>query len=411
MRPPSFAAIVRHEPYRLFFPLGAALGAIGVGWWLVWWADQTFAHPPELIYRGHEHALVQAQGFLLAFVVGFLGTMLPRRTATPKATPAALAASALSLVVTVVALVARRPVVAEASAFALAGAWLVFALRRVATGAGRRPPEAFVLIPLGLAQAAIGSGLLALAALGKVGSTGVTIASGLVTEGSVLTLVLGVGRFVLPLLHGHEVPPDAGPSAASRRARAGWTLAGLLIVGSFPLQALLAADGDPVLGLRLGYAVRGAVALAALLATRAWRRPTVAGTQRTLLWISAWFVPAGLLLAAARPALRFAFLHVTTIGGFGLMALAVGAHVVLAHGGHEELVERPSRALRWFGGLVLFALTTRVSADMLPDTYLVHLAGASLFWLVGLAVWVAFLVPKALGPRGDGKPVVPAGSS
>lgn len=70
----------RREPYAVFFPLGIALSWAGVGRWLVF----AFANRPEddlgvYIF----HSITQIQGFLLCFAIGFLFTMIPRRTGTP----------------------------------------------------------------------------------------------------------------------------------------------------------------------------------------------------------------------------------------------------------------------------------------------------------------------------------------
>ena len=44
---------------------------------------------------------------------------------------------------------------------------------------------------------------------------------------------------------------------------------------------------------------------------------------------AAWAIPAGLLLAAVFPEDRIACMHVTYVGGFGLLAFAVVSHTSL----------------------------------------------------------------------------------
>src|SRR6185436_4722415 len=64
------------DPYRIFFPLGIILGALGVSIWPLYYYGVTEG------YSGRAHAFVQTDGFLYAFVVGFLLTAIPRFTGT-----------------------------------------------------------------------------------------------------------------------------------------------------------------------------------------------------------------------------------------------------------------------------------------------------------------------------------------
>ena len=59
------------DPYRIFFPLGILLGAMGVSIWPLYYYGVTPG------YSGRAHAFVQTDGFLYAFIIGFLLTDLP----------------------------------------------------------------------------------------------------------------------------------------------------------------------------------------------------------------------------------------------------------------------------------------------------------------------------------------------
>ena len=54
------------DPYRIFFPLGSLLGTAGVSIWLAYWLGFTAG------YSGRAHAFIQTEGFLYAFIAGFL---------------------------------------------------------------------------------------------------------------------------------------------------------------------------------------------------------------------------------------------------------------------------------------------------------------------------------------------------
>src|SRR5262244_4324922 len=64
------------DPYRIFFPLGIALGVTGVAMWPLYYFAITAS------YSGRVHAYVQTDGFLYAFIAGFLLTAIPRFTGT-----------------------------------------------------------------------------------------------------------------------------------------------------------------------------------------------------------------------------------------------------------------------------------------------------------------------------------------
>ena len=71
----------RTDPYRVLFPLGVLLAWAGVLHWLLL-ATGVIGE-----YRSIFHAFAQIEGFMTCFAVGFLFTLIPRRTAT--APPAA----------------------------------------------------------------------------------------------------------------------------------------------------------------------------------------------------------------------------------------------------------------------------------------------------------------------------------
>ena len=64
------------EPYRVFFPLGILFGLSGVSLWPLYFSGL------HKFYPGIMHARLMIEGFLGAFIVGFLGTAGPRLTGT-----------------------------------------------------------------------------------------------------------------------------------------------------------------------------------------------------------------------------------------------------------------------------------------------------------------------------------------
>lgn len=373
----------RAEPFRVFFPLGVALAWVGVSHWILYRGGLRATYSCEL------HGFIQMQAFMMAFAVGFLFTAVPRRTrsAPPSALEMLLAIGAL--IATAAGAESERWWIAQASYVAVFLILLQFALRRfLGRAAGRRPPAAFVLVPIAIAQGLFGAACIAGVSVTVLPPAANAFGKLLVEQGVFLCLVLGIGSLVLPLMGGTPPPPDLGSSPIETRRAAAYALAGAAIFASFVLEQV----GWP----RLAPLLRAGVVAAGLAAgTGAWRRPGKPGFHRQLVWLSVWLMPLGLVLSALWPDYRIPALHVLFIGGFSLMAFGVATHVSLAHLGLEHLAAGRPPAVVALAVAVLLALLARLAADV-SDTYFDHLAWAAATWLLGSAVWLAFLAPHLL---------------
>ena len=378
----------RREPYRILFPIGGALGVSAV---------------LPFVFRGAGggslalfHSIAQIQGFLTCFVVGFLFTFVPRRTGT--APPAAweLAAAVVLPVAAVASAWLDEGVLPYAAWLALVAVVLAFTLRRLRLGpAGGAVPAVFVWVPISLVAGAVGAVLAAVAPAVAGGAPRAwTIGRGLLVQGLVAGLVLGVGGFLVPQLTRGEAAPDAHDPAIRHRALAWHLLAAGAFFASFPLESLWSY--------RLGVALRALVATAVLLrVARIYRPPTVRGLHRWLVWLGAWLVPAGFWMGALAPRLRGAALHVLFVGGFAQLALAVATHVALSHGGRaDRLLESPA-ALRVMAALLAAAFGGRILAGI----DLSHVAGwlsmAGTAFTGAVSAWAVLVVPALrLNPAG-----------
>jgi uncharacterized protein involved in response to NO len=377
------ASLWRREPYRVFFPLGAAMAAVGVGHWLL--------HALGLLadYRSTFHSTIQIQAFLSSFAVGFLFTMIPRRTGSTPPSTAEMLVCGVAPIATCVAAWNERTVVAQLAWLALALTVVQFALRRfLSASSRRRPPNSFVWIPLSFAMGIAGAIMTIVYALrGEEPTWLFEIGRGLSLQGVFIGLVLGVGGLALPLMTRGEPPPDGVSTIRDVARRFAHALAALLVAGSFAVQALYSV--------RAGLGLRGVVVLGVLLlSTEIWRAPTMPGLNRRVIWVAVWQLPLGLLLAAAYPAAFKAGLHVAFIGGFAMLTLAVSTQVTLGHGGYSELLAGRSWQLAAIAGLVSFAVVPRALMDLDPARFYLWMALASASFLTGLAVWAAFLLPK-----------------
>jgi uncharacterized protein involved in response to NO len=374
----------RREPFRLFFPLGVVLAWIGIGHWIAYWAGWIGS------YSCLAHGLVQIQGFLLAFALGFLLTAIPRRTESAPAPAWGLAAAVTALATTTIAAFADRWWIAEGASIAIVLGMVAFAVRRFAgAGAGRRPPAPFVLIPIALGCNVGGGVLIAWGTSQSGAAWGITLGRLLVEQGLFLCLVMGAGALVLPLMAGASPPADIGSSPAIARQAVAYAAAGLLVVATLVAES---AGSE-----RLAPIVRGVV-VASMLAVGAGvaRRPQKPGWNRRVAWLAVWLVPAGIVLAGLVPDYRVPALHVTFIGGFGLLAFAVATHVTAAHLELESIRDGRSRLVAIVAGASLVAMLGRVTADA-TRTYFEHLAASGAIWIVGSAIWLGTLAPRWFG--------------
>jgi uncharacterized protein involved in response to NO len=375
------------DPFRLFFPLGIVLGVAGVSIWPAYYFGLTAG------YSGRAHAFVQADGFLYAFVAGFLLTAIPRFTGTDgPGRPVQYALAAL-LILATVAFEVQAFSVGHLAFLAAHVTVMVLAARRFARRRNQ-PPDTFVLVGAGMVTGLVGAALNAAGALELLDPRWDTLGRRMLTEGMVLLLVLGVGGFLGPRLLGFAPMPlvQAGGFTPVKRRTSLYLAAAAIVVGSLV--------GEYGFGVEILAYARAAAITAVLLPTvRPWRRPASPSTVAWCLWTGVWLVIAGSWLAAAAPAYRVDLLHVLFMGGFTLLILAVATRVTLSHGGHSLEAERRSWPLRVGMASGILAMAIRVAATFTPNAFFAHLALAAMVWIAGIAFWGAALVRLIRGRR------------
>ena len=369
--------------------MGVLLAWAGVLHWLFYAVGLTEE------YRAVFHATAQIQGFVTCIAVGFLFTFIPRRTGTLPARRWEMAAALAAPILATLASWWGHWATAQVVWIAGIAAVVSFVVRRAfSRGGARRVPGVFVWVPVALLAGIAGAAVVAVAAvLGPREEPQLwQLGRGILLQGMIVALVVGVGGTMLPTLTRAEPAPDAGPRPTTRRLAQAMAAAAFL--GSFFVEVYVSP--------RLGYALRALVAGGALVwAARLWRPPTAPGLHRRFIWISAWLLPAGYALAAADPALRSAALHVVFIGCFALMALSVSLHVALSHGGRPERLAGSSREVRALGSLLLAAAASRLLAGVDLDHLKLWVGVASIAFLAATLAWAALVVPaiRASGAR------------
>jgi len=370
------------EPYRIFFPAAVGAGLVGVSLW------PLYAMKVTDFYPGVSHARLMAHGFFGGFIVGFLGTALPRMLSSFALTAWETGLS-LGLYLTMAAAYARSRIVPGDELFLV---WLgVFALGGVARFWRRKdtPPPGFVLVLLGLACAAAGAALAIADADADEARFG-ALQHLLSYQGFVLFPVLGVGAFILPRFFGM---PSSQDMPESRQPAAGWLRkagaalgAAAIILMSFFIEA---AGWH-----RIGPAVRFAAALGYIVVEiPVFRAASVKNAFSGALRVAFALMLAGFAGAVVYPGYRVALLHLTLVGGFAAVTFAVATRVIFGHSGHLALMSKPNKWLWVALGTMWFAMITRISGDFLPKIKLSHYAYGAVVWIIGVLIWAW----KALG--------------
>jgi uncharacterized protein involved in response to NO len=383
-----------NDPYRLFFPLGVGLGLAGVSIWpLFHWGFLDGYSVPA-------HAFVQTNGFVYAFIVGFLWTAVPRFTGTEApGRPAQLAMSVL--------------LIAEAAAFELyyfSAAHVLFAIGHIGLCVVlvrrflRRlhpPPETFVLVGFGVLAGLLAGGINLAVAFGFAPAGFELLGKRLLTEGMILLIVLGVGGFLGPRLLGFAQLPNLQnlqkiPQGALRSS-VNWKFRFSVLCGLALFASLIVQYGwNPApawIGAVMGILRAATVTVATLVNVQPWRLPAVRTTLSWSVWIAHWLLIVALWLVALFSNYATAYLHVLFMGAFSPLILAVGTRVVLSHGGHSLGEEHRSWPLRIGMAATLIGMSARVFAVFAstPESYMSHLAWAGVLWIGGMLVWVSYV--------------------
>jgi uncharacterized protein involved in response to NO len=366
------------EPFRIFFPAGAFLGAVGVALWLLYYLGAGIPYPNVA------HARLMIEGMMASFILGFLGTAGPRLTSAPSFSTGEVA------ILFTLDLLAAGAHAADAHRFGdicFAVCLLAFAgilLRRFRLRKDNPPPN-FVLVVLGLVSGIAGAALVAWTEEAQY-AFAYQFGSALLNEGFVLFPVLGVAPFFIGRLldrPGSDLPESRVFSQEWRRQAAINAIVGLLIIASFFLAS--AGPAQTAGWIRVA-------AIAGYLALRMpWRGRTFLADY---LRISLLFILAGFLALAFWPGYRVGELHIVFVTGFNLMVFTVATRVVLGHSG--QLARLQTRL--WFfiimSALLFLAMVSRVTADLAPEARTIHLLGAAICWLVAAAIWIAKVLPK-----------------
>ena len=379
------------EPFRLFFPAATLAGLIGVALWPVMVLGWTENYP------GPSHARLMVQGFFGGFILGFMGTAMPRLVgARPFSAREAFLLLALFLS-NVTANTIGMNTLAD-SLFAAELAFLFGLLKRRCHSGRAAPPPSFVLVGLAFASALAGTGLHLAGRRWELSQPLELLARLLSYHGFVLLTVLGAGGFLLPRFLGlgvrRKFPESAETTPAWKRAARFAKAAGAVILLTYLLEAI-------------GWnRVAGTTRAAVIVAYLAYEMPLerLRWNWRGVQWqlmVGLVCIPLGVFAAGWFSAMRLTLSHLELIGGFALITTGIATRVVFGHSGGGEKLERFHPWLTLAALLMLLGLASRISGDFLPGFQTTHYLYGAACWMAGTVVWAACVLPRVLRPDLD----------
>ena len=392
MKPAHIDAHLSHpdlkvpDPYRLFFPLGILIGLIGVSVWpLLALGWITYPTPTW-------HIDLMLQGFLFAFILGFLLTALPRFSQTWPITKNELVLFLVVFIAGNMATMMKLYSVGKLAFWANLTFIFIYAFRRFSKRGAHPPPE-FVFVGVGLMVGWIAAWIRSDILFPFTIENHELLGRRLIAEGMVLMLVMGVAGKLAPMFFGFSKanPLTQLGNASAIQQKLKWNL--LIALGLVATFWIEYGFGLVELALYL----RATIATLVFLGTmKIHRKPLERGMLVQALRWSNWAILLGMWGSAFHPQYRVEVLHVLFIGGFGMMILAIATRVILSHGKYPVEHEKTSP---WLGiaAWVLFAsLMIRSISTLAGRHYFSMLGLAGSLWIVALLIWGWYFVPRAV---------------
>lgn len=374
--------------FRPFFLGGSVFAIISIATWVLVLAGYTKSTSHISASQWHAHEMLYGYG--MAIIAGFLLTAVRNWTNLPTPTKLPLALLFGSwLLARLINLLPDHTFTLLAMCLDIGfGLWLVAA---VAMPIIKSKQWAQLAVVTKLTLLLTGNLLFYLGAL-KVFASGVMLSQWIAIV-LMLSLILMIGRRVIPFFI------ERGVGYPIKLKQSKWVDISIMLAFIGWLVSLLATL--PMLG-AISCAlifILNSYRLAYWHTTGIWKVP--------LLWSlysAMWLIDIGFLFTALQTILAYPYtwgLHVFTIGGIGLMTVAMMARVSLGHTGRD--IRNPPNIVSWIFGLIIAAVIFRVFLPMwMPDLYQTWLVISGIIWCLAFTLFVMTYAAILIKPRVDG---------
>lgn len=343
-------------------------------------------------YPGQTHARIMAYGLFGGFILGFLGTAMPRMLSSKPFRIGEVLTLVLLHVAMVISFVAGKVLAGDVLVLLLILSFLGSVAIRVRHRADT-PPPGFVLVGLAFVCLLAGAFIAILEHYREMDSFWIVLQRLLSYQGFVLLPILGIGPFILPRFFGrqshHDFPEARIPAVGWWHKALVAVAAAVLIISSFFVEA----NGWH----RTAYTIRFLTTLVYLFLEIPFHcAPPANHALGASIRIAFAAIVAGFLAIAFFPRFRVGLLHLTLIGGFAVITFVVATRVVFGHSGNLALLKGRNRWLQIAIGLMLLGMATRISGDFWTKLLVSHYSYGAILWIAGVLLWSIFVLPKVL---------------
>ncbi|WP_199775687.1 NnrS family protein [Pseudoalteromonas sp. T1lg22] len=377
--------------FRPLFWLGALFGMLSIITWSLTYTGHLAFSPYGGGYFWHTHEMLF--GFAVAIMSGFLLTAVQNWTGVPSIKGKPLAAlvllwlSARILMALPGSWVPSALVIAVDIAF-LPAAALCFALPIIKAQLVRN----LFFVPLLLVMAALNL-LMHLSQLQWVALNFITLSHTMVLMVALVMVIIGGRVFPMFTANGTQTPK----------------VDNFLWLDKAAIISVLVCALLTLVNSEQGIALQAMAFIAAALINfvRAWRWRIWVTFGTALVWplhLSYWAICIGLLMLGlmrlevlSNPSLAY---HAITVGGMGLMILAMISRVSLGHTGRMIKVGWVINS----AFIALFsAFVIRVFAPLVSDQYQSLILVSALLWTLAYLIYIIAYAPVVFKPRVDGR--------
>lgn len=358
-------SIIASEPFRLFFPVGVIYLLCGIFLWVpqIWSSGD---YPVAL------HRYLVLNGFTGSFIGGFLMTAVPRFSKTEHARGMEVFFFfSLTFLGMILAHLNQETFVFFVSA--MQPAFLLFFLLRRIVKRRENPPYSFIFIFVGLFFWMIS----ALASI-FIDSEGF---KSLHYEGAVVAIILGVGSRLIPGILGHvEI-------VKGQREKYETPLPILKTVPWYFFLIVMSFIASYFLEERLGSIIRAIVV--GVIGFGYWKlfsRPQEQTALTWSIWLSGWCIVLSFILKGVWAEGYIHTSHAFFISGIVLLSLLIGTRVLQSHGPKDKNLEN-WKGIYLISFLIILSGATRVSAFIMPESYLTHLGYSAIILGIAVIVW------------------------